>query len=411
MDRLEKEIEMPRSAAQWAERPRFPRSHYVDSRVYTDERLFAEEQEKIFAKTWILACHESELPRAYDYRTFRHPSGQNLVLVRGDDEQVRAFYNVCPHRGNTLVNEPAGNSRALTCIFHAWTFDCRGNCTGVARRKEGFQNRLELADVGLRTVRSARGPGGFFWVNLSDEAPELGDYLGGALGELRQNLEEPLEVFHFQKVRVRTNYKLWHETNSEFYHDFIHYFNRITGMQQPGYFDRKYVPFPNGHASVGSMQVRYDKYEGGRDRIGWPGLTPGGWILVDIFPGATFNLRTSVLRVDTAIPIGPNEVIIELRGLGLAKDSPEERALRVRDHNAIWGPFGRNLHEDLLAVKGQGTNLREGSEESYLLHAREENHTIHDEIGVRHYYAEWSRRMNRSASDPFASPGPGEGRP
>jgi methanesulfonate monooxygenase large subunit len=391
-----------RNSAQWAERPKLPRTHYVDSRLYTDERLFREEQDRIFGSTWILACHESELPNQYDFRTFRHPGGPNLVLVRGDDGLVRAFYNVCPHRGNALVYEPAGNARALTCIFHAWTFDCRGNCTGISRRKEGFQERLDVKDVGLRAVRTEVGPGGFVWVNLRDDAPNLASFLAGALEDLEPHLRAPLEVFHYQRVVVDTNFKLWHDTNSEFYHDFIHYFNRVTGMQQPGYFDRKYTPFVNGHASVGSMQVRYDKYEGGGDRIGWPGLAPGGWVLVDIFPGMTFNLRTSVLRIDTAIPLSPNKVIIELRGLGLKSDSADERAARTQDHNAIWGPFGRNLHEDFLAVSGQGQSLRDGSTDTrWLLHGREERMTIHDEIGMRHYYAEWGRLMGRSASDPF----------
>jgi methanesulfonate monooxygenase large subunit len=154
------------------------------------------------------------------------------------------------------------------------------------------------------------------------------------------------------------------------------------------------------------MRVRYDRYEGGQERIGWPGLDDGGWFLVDIFPGMTFNLRTSVLRIDTTIPVGPNEVVIELRGLGLARDTAAERSLRIRDHNAIWGPFGRNLHEDLLAVSGQGKSLRDGGTDArWLLHGREENMTIHDEVGLRHFYAEWSRRMGRSSSDPFAERG------
>jgi methanesulfonate monooxygenase large subunit len=393
---------MPRDAHGWAERPKFPRTHYVDSRLYTDHGLFREEQAKVFAQSWIVACHESEIARPYDYRTFAHPAGPSLLVVRGDDGNVRAFYNVCPHRANALVYEPAGNARTLTCIFHAWTFDCHGHCTGISRRKEGYQNRLDPKDVGLRAVRVERGPGGFVWVNVSDDAPTLAAFLGDALGTVAPHLSEPLEVFHYQKVHIRTNYKLWHDTNSEFYHDFIHYFNRVTGMQQPGYFERRYVTYPNGHVSVGSMQVQYDKYEGGQARIGWPGLAPGGWILIDVFPGMTFNLRTSVLRVDTAIPLGPNEMILELRGLGLAGDTAEERALRVRDHNAIWGPFGRNLHEDLIAVTGQGLSLRDRTADvRWLLHAREENMTIHDEGGLRHFYAEWSRRMGRSSSDPF----------
>jgi methanesulfonate monooxygenase large subunit len=74
----------------------------------------------------------------------------------------------------------------------------------------------------------------------------------------------------------------------------------------------------------------------------------------------------------------------------------------VQDHNTIWGPFGRNLHEDLLGVTGQGKAMREGASGSrWALHGREENMTIHDEGALRHYYAEWGRRMQRSASDPF----------
>jgi len=394
---------MSRNARAWAERPKFPPTHYVDTRLYTDPEIFEEERRKIFDHTWIIACHESELAAPYDYRTFRHPGGQNLVVVRGDDQVFRAFYNICPHRGNVLVQQPAGNARALTCIFHAWTFDCRGSSTGIARRKEGFQDRLDAADVGLRAVRATVGYGGFVWVNLDDEAEPLASFIGSALDILAPHISAPLEVFHYQQVVVDTNFKLWHDTNSEFYHDYMHYFNRVTGMQQPGYFERRYTPFANGHASVGSMQVQYDRYDGSSERkVGWPGLAPGGWLLVDIFPGMTFNLRTSVIRVDTVIPLAPNKVLIELRGLGLAGDTAEERAARVRDHNAIWGPFGRNLHEDLLGVRGQGKAMRDGSTGSrWVLHGREEDNTIHDEVGMRHYYATWSHFMGRSASNPF----------
>jgi methanesulfonate monooxygenase large subunit len=398
---------LSRNAAEWAARPKFPSTHYVDTRLYTDAQIFREEQEKIFDRTWIIACHESEIPAPYDYRTFRHPAGKNLIVIRGDDGEPRAFYNICPHRGNVLLHDPAGSARSLTCIFHSWTFDCRGDCTGIARRKEGFQDRLDSRDVGLRKVRAAVGYGGFVWVNLDDDAGGLGDFIGGALQTLEPFLREPLEVFHYQKTVVATNYKLWHDTNSEFYHDYMHYFNRVTGMQQPGYFDRRYTPHPNGHAAVGSMEVKYDRYEGSAGRaVGWPGLTPGGWLLVDLFPGMTYNLRTSVIRLDTAIPLGPNEVLIEFRGLGLKSDSPDDRQARIRDHNQIWGPFGRNLHEDLLGVAGQGTAMRDPRTDSrWVLHAREEDQTIHDEIGMRHYYAEWSRYMERSPSDPFGERG------
>jgi methanesulfonate monooxygenase large subunit len=73
----------------------------------------------------------------------------------------------------------------------------------------------------------------------------------------------------------------------------------------------------------------------------------------------------------------------------------------VFDHNVIWGPFGRNLHEDLLGVHGQGIALRRGTDARWVLQGRQEESTIHDEVGMRHYYAEWSKRMGRPAYDPF----------
>src|SRR6185436_12733036 len=110
---------MSKSAAEWNAPPKFPVTHYVDSRIYTDPAIFAEEVDKLFRPTWIIACHESEIPNAYDYRLFTHPAGVPLIVVRGEDMKVRAFYNICPHRGNTILYDPAGNAKRMTCIFHA----------------------------------------------------------------------------------------------------------------------------------------------------------------------------------------------------------------------------------------------------------------------------------------------------
>ena len=95
--------------------------------------------------------------------------------------------------------------------------------------------------------------------------------------------------------------------------------------------------------------------------------------------------------------------MIEFRGYGLKKDTPEERATRIKHHNTIWGPFGRNLHEDLIGVTGQGVSMSEGTERRHILHGRHENHTIHDEVGMRHYYAEWGKYLDVNPSNPLST--------
>ena len=122
---------------------------------------------------------------------------------------------------------------------------------------------------------------------------------------LRKSLEaEPLEVFHYHKAIVHTNYKLWHDTNSEFYHDFMHYHNRVTGFND-AYFARKNEAFEHGHVVVGTFEVNYDKYEGFESRaaLSFPHLPPNQWYMIDLFPGMNFNLRGSALRCDVVTPL------------------------------------------------------------------------------------------------------------
>ncbi|MFZ5555672.1 MAG: aromatic ring-hydroxylating oxygenase subunit alpha [Pseudomonadota bacterium] len=397
---------MSRNAVQWHQKPKLPASHYVDARIYSDEALFREEQEKIFSKVWLIACHESEVPDVGDYRLYQHPAGTELIVIRGEDNKIRSFYNICSHRGAALLYDPSGNAKRITCIFHQWSYNCKGECVDITREKPAYTGRISKTDVGLREVKTEVGLGGFVWVNMDDNSVSLDEHLGGVLGPLQEALSrEPLQILLYHRNIVETNYKLWHDTNSELYHDYVHYHNRITAMLQKGYWDRKIHCYPNGHCQLDSMEVRYDKYEGfGEQRkLGWPGAPDNCHIVIDLFPGITYNLRSPIFRLDTMIPLGANKVMIEYRGLGLKSDTPEISAQRVRDYNGIWGPFGRNLHEDLLATYLQGKAMHEGTDASYVLHGREEDLGPQDEQAMRHFYSEWSQRMGRLASDPYGS--------
>ena len=350
----------PRNHKDWIKEPKV---EYVNSLIYSDQSLYEQEVENIFSKVWVPCFHKSELPNAGNFRTGQI-AGQN-ILAYNTGTEIRAYRNY-------TVMEPSGTFAAPVVTSEPKLY-------------------CEVKH------------GGMVWITL-DPNPTMSveEWTCGAFDCIADAIDtEEMEVFHYHKAVIDTNYKLWHDTNSEFYHDFMHYFNRVSGFNDE-YFARKNIPFDNGHVNVSSFTVNYEEYDGFEDRgeLSFPNLPPNQWYMVDLFPGYNFNLRGSAYRSDSVTPLGPNKVLIEFRGYGLQKDTPEERQTRIKHHNSIWGPFGRNLHEDLIGVAGQGTTMRTGTEPRNLLHGRHENGTIHDEVGMRHYYAEWSKWMGVEASSP-----------
>ena len=359
-----------RNYKQWNRVPgKINSGEYVDSRIYSDKKIFEEEIEKIFSKVWIPVCHESELPKTNSFRTMT-VAMQSIIVVRISDKDIKAYHN-------QSINKPVGKLSTLT-----------------------FPDEHE--------IRTEVKYGGFVWVTLNEEMNKtVEEWASGSFDCMQKSLDaEPLEVFHYHKAIIPCNYKLWHDTNSEFYHDYLHYHNRVTGFND-SYFARKNIGFDNGHINVGSFEVQYDQYEGSesRDELSFPHLPANHWEMIDFFPGVNFNLRGSALRCDIMTPIAPDKVMIEFRGLGLKSDTPKDRLIRQRHHNSIWGPFGRNLHEDLLAVSTQQATMNEYADARRILPGRHEveadgDPTMHDEEGMRHFYDEWGRWMNRWAGNP-----------
>jgi methanesulfonate monooxygenase large subunit len=345
----------PRNNKTWNKTPNV---EYISSECYNNQKIFEAEQREIFSKVWVPMCHISEMYNKFQFRTTQI-AGQNVIAWNSGD-RVRAYINpgVRGVAGNIDITLTMDNVKELYCeVKH----------------------------------------GGMVWVTL-DANPSMSveEWTAGAFDCISDAIDtEELEVFHYHKAVIPTNYKLWHDTNSEFYHDFMHYFNRVTGFNDE-YFARKNIAFDNGHVNVSSFTVNYGEYEGAGDReaLSFPTLPPNQWYMVDLFPGYNFNLRGSAFRSDSVTPLGPNSVLIEFRGYGLLKDTLEERKQRIDHHNTIWGPFGRNLHEDLLGVTGQGVSMAPGTENRHILHGRHENHTIHDEVGMRHYYSEWGKYLD-----------------
>lgn len=391
---------MSRNGLEYREPPKLPLDHYTCSEIYTNEEIFAEEREKLLSKIWKFACHESEVPNAGDYRTLTY-AGKPLVVVRGRDQKVRTFFNICSHRSSLIAREPSGNVQNFVCFFHLWAYDLQGNCVRMTR-PEGYERHGPTkSQSGLREVRTETKYGLVF-INLDDQADSLDAFVGTALDHMAEPLRaRPLEVFHFHTAKISANWKQWQETNMELYHEWGHIINRATAIRaDDNYFDRVITCDDNAHLAIPSMVCDYEKFQGwqNRDADGLPGVHAGDHRATNLFPNTLISLRGTCFRIDTSTPIAPGLTLVEFRGLGLAEDTPEQRASRVKDHNAFWGPLGRNLPEDIHFVEAVSTSIRDGAA-CYGVFARHENLGPNDDEPMRAYYRAWSKYMRRSAAD------------
>ena len=102
--------------------------------VYSDTRFFELETERVLLPSWQVLCHLNDIPEPGDYRRLDF-LGRPVFVVRGDDGEVRAFYNVCRHRASRLLDGDGGHCERgrITCPYHGWTYDLRGRLTGVPR--------------------------------------------------------------------------------------------------------------------------------------------------------------------------------------------------------------------------------------------------------------------------------------
>ena len=154
--------------------------------VYCSEEIFALEQDRLWARAWIYAGHDSEVPRPGDFKTV-DIAGRPLVMLRGEDGVVRVLHNRCAHKGAKLLNAPTGNAgRFLRCPYHAWAYDLDGAVRAVPQRGgyDGTAMQARLAAGGLPPVPAMAAHRGFVFVRLSQDGPGFRDYFGDSLSSI-----------------------------------------------------------------------------------------------------------------------------------------------------------------------------------------------------------------------------------
>ncbi len=206
----------------------------LDAKYYTDPALFEREKENGLARTWQFACHVSAVASVGDYYTFSI-AGESLFCIRTNDNEIKAFYNVCQHRAHQLV-QGNGNTGLIVCPYHAWSYELTGQLrTGPnLRAVEGFdKSTVCLTAVQLENFN------GFLFANLDPNAKPMEEWFPRARKELRQFVPQidQLKPLEWVEIPERCNWKLSVENYSECYHCQLNHPTFSQGIVKPATYD------------------------------------------------------------------------------------------------------------------------------------------------------------------------------
>ncbi|MEL6265680.1 MAG: aromatic ring-hydroxylating dioxygenase subunit alpha [Pseudomonadota bacterium] len=206
----------------------------LDPRFYTDPGVYAAACRRVFEPAWHYACHVSAVPETGDYVAFTLMD-QDLFVVRGRGGELRCFFNVCQHRGHTLV-EGTGRARVLVCPYHAWAYELDGRLRGApaTKRSPGFRKSgICLTEVRLEVFL------GFVFVSLDPGAAAM-DTLYPGVREAALALCPDLEsrrLAHEHEAVEGCNWLIAVENYNECYHCGHVHKSFADGVIEPGSYD------------------------------------------------------------------------------------------------------------------------------------------------------------------------------
>ena len=184
------------------------------SRYYTREFMDLEWR-RLWPRVWLLAGVTSDIPEDGDYVVFEVGS-EEFIIARQSDGSVKAFYNVCPHRGNRVCMNERGSVARFTCAFHGWQFGCDGQLQRITDEAT-FNPRLIAHRPGLTEVR-CQTHAGLVFINMDGKAPPLKEYLGLPAGYLENYEIDRMHVVHHVRSAWQANWKTGVDAFYETYH-------------------------------------------------------------------------------------------------------------------------------------------------------------------------------------------------
>jgi choline monooxygenase len=222
----------------------FPNLPRIPSRRYTSPDFHALEMEAVFDKSWLIAGTLYDFPEVGSFKVFDNMGRAEVLLVRAEDGEVRAFYNTCKHRGATVIRDREGTVNNLMCQFHSWTYDLEGKLIAVPDERD-FSNDPTIKDCNLSPIRCEVWAG-FVFINLDKDAPDLESWLGPVAEDFAW--VEGLRPSHRRERLLACSWRVAIEAFIEVYHiGTVHPNSVATTLNHRGTVSNFY---PNGHSRM-----------------------------------------------------------------------------------------------------------------------------------------------------------------
>ena len=297
--------------------------------LYFDPEFLEAEKKAFLRAAPQVVCHKSEIAAPGEWRSFEY-LGESVIVIRGDDGDVRAFSNVCRHRGSRLVDGSGGCAKVLTCPYHAWSYARDGKLIGVPHRNEypGLQTeKLGLFPVALEKWR------GFLFVTLEPGAPSV--------AEMMAPYEDEVAPYRFEDLRAIGRVTLRHralnwKTIADNYSDGLHIPVGHPGLTR--LFGRNYRIEAKDHVdrmegdlieklSVHPAERTYQKHLPRVSHL--PESHQRKWLYYKLFPNVAFDIYPDQVDFMQFLPVSATETVIREISYALPD---ERREMKIARH-------------------------------------------------------------------------------
>jgi len=322
--------------------------------LYHDAEYFEAEKAAFLRASPQIVCHESEIAQPGEWRSLEY-LGESIIVIRGDDGAVRAFHNVCRHRGSRLVDGEAGCAKVLTCPYHAWSYDRGGALVGVPYRSE--YPGLDTTQYGLKPVALEQWRG-FLFVRLDEGLPSVAEMMAPYEAEVAHYRFEDLRATGQVVLRPRDlNWK----TIADNYSDHLHIpighpgltrlFGKSYSVEASEWVDRmegELRDSPSDNPSERAYQALIPRV----DHL--PETHQRKWLYYKLFPCVAFDIYPDQVDFMQWLPVSATTSVIREISYAIPDDRREMKAARFLN----WRINRRVNAEDTVLI----TRVQKGME-------------------------------------------------